>query len=189
VLPANFPGNRPYCPYGRDLAEARRLVAASGTRGTPAVVWTRASLKQRYSHVVAALRALGYRARLKLVEDNAYIAAVDKARATVQAGWAGWIPDYPTAGNFITGLLGLAERLAGFSDRAVNRQIARALDLQQTDPTAANERWARIDRMLTNRGPLVPMYNGRSVALVSERVGNFQYHPLWFTLLDQLWVR
>jgi len=33
------------------------------------------------------------------------------------------------------------------------------------------------------------MYNPRGVALTSERAGNFQYHPLWFTLLDQLWVR
>jgi hypothetical protein len=27
------------------------------------------------------------------------------------------------------------------------------------------------------------------VTLVSERVGNYQYHPLWGTLIDQLWVR
>jgi len=33
------------------------------------------------------------------------------------------------------------------------------------------------------------MYDLRAVALVSPRVGNYQYHPLWFTLLDQLWVR
>jgi hypothetical protein len=33
------------------------------------------------------------------------------------------------------------------------------------------------------------MYNLRDVQLVSRRVGNYQYHPLWFTLLDQLWVR
>jgi hypothetical protein len=37
--------------------------------------------------------------------------------------------------------------------------------------------------------PFVPMYNLRGVVLVSERVGNFQFHPVWFTLLDQLWVR
>jgi YVTN family beta-propeller protein len=190
VLPANFPGYRPFCRYERDFAEAKRLVAASGTRGRPVVVWTRTSFKQYYSHVVAALRALGYRARLKVVEDSAYIAAVDEAGpAAVQAGWAAWIPDYPTAGNFITSLLGYSEKLTGFSDRAVDRQIAQALELQQTDPTAADELWARIDRMIVERAPFVPMYNLRGVVLVSERVGNFQYHPLWFTLLDQLWVR
>jgi hypothetical protein len=24
---------------------------------------------------------------------------------------------------------------------------------------------------------------------VSKRVGNFQHHPMWGTLLEQLWVR
>ncbi len=190
VLPANFPGYRPHCPYERDLAKASQLVAASGTRGAPVVVWTRASLKQQFSHVVAALRALGYRPRLRIIADDAYIAAVEKAGPTaVQAGWAGWIPDYATAGNFLTGMLSYFAKRTGFSDRAVDRQIARALELQQTDPAAADELWARIDRMVVDRAPFVPMYNLREVVLVSERVGNLQIHPLWFTLLDQLWVR
>jgi hypothetical protein len=37
--------------------------------------------------------------------------------------------------------------------------------------------------------PAVPFANLRAVTLVSERVGNYQYHPLWGTLIDQLWVR
>jgi len=37
--------------------------------------------------------------------------------------------------------------------------------------------------------PTVPLVNRRTVTLVSERVGNFQHHPLWGTLLEQLSVR
>ena len=33
------------------------------------------------------------------------------------------------------------------------------------------------------------MTNARTVVLVSERAGNVQDHPQWFTLLDQMWVR
>jgi hypothetical protein len=33
------------------------------------------------------------------------------------------------------------------------------------------------------------LVNRRSVTLVSKRVGNYQHHPMWGTLLDQLWVR
>jgi hypothetical protein len=33
------------------------------------------------------------------------------------------------------------------------------------------------------------MTNHRGVVFVSKRVGNVQSHLLWFTLLDQLWVR
>jgi YVTN family beta-propeller protein len=191
LLPANFPGYRPYCPHRRDLAEARRLVAESGSRGTPVVVWTRASYRQFYAHVVAALRKLGYPARLKVIDpDNAYLDALRKAGPDkVQASYIGWVTDYPSAGNFVTSLLSYLEPATSFSDPAIKRQISRAQKLQQTDQTAANAVWARIDRMITDQAPVVPMYNVRGVALVSERVGNFQYHPFWFTLLDQLWVR
>ena len=31
--------------------------------------------------------------------------------------------------------------------------------------------------------------NGLNPVLLSERVGNYQDHPLWGTLFDQLWVK
>ena len=190
VLPANFPAYRPYCPYRRDLAKAKRLVAASGTRGTPVVVWTRASYAKFHSHVVDALRALGFPARLKVVADEAYYDALGKAGpAKVQAGYVGWVSDYPSGGSYITSLLDYLGPQTGFSDNAVNRRIKQALELQQTDQAAANAEWARIDRMIVDQAPLVAMYNLRWIVFTSGRVGNFQYHPLWFTLLDQLWVR
>jgi hypothetical protein len=35
----------------------------------------------------------------------------------------------------------------------------------------------------------VPLYNPQALTALSERVGNYQYHPFWQVLLDQLWVR
>ncbi|MBA3433101.1 MAG: hypothetical protein H0U08_03300, partial [Actinobacteria bacterium] len=190
ILPANYPGYRPYCPYDGDLAEARRLVAASGTRKTPVVVWTRASYERFFSHVVRALRALGYPARLKVVDDIAYYDELAKAGpGKVQAGYLGWSAALPSAGEFIESLLDFVGPQSQFSDASVRREIERALDLQQTDPLAANEVWARVDQMLVERAPLVPLYNARAALFVSERVGNYQFHPLWNVLLDQLWVR
>ena len=189
VLPANFPGYRAYCPYARGLAKAKRLVAASGTRGTAVAVWTRSSYKAFYSHVVSALRSLGYRARLKLVDDDAYYDVLQKRKDEIQAGYVGWVTDYPSAGAFITGLLAFLAEPTGFSDKAIERQIQMARKLQQSDPNAANELWGRIDRAIVDRAPVVPMYTARSVVFVSGRVGNFEYHQLWYTLLDQLWVR
>jgi len=190
ILPANYPGYRPYCPYDRDLAEARRLVAASGTRGTPVVVWTRTSYEPFFSHVVRALRALGYPARLKIVDDLTYYEELEKAGVSnVQAGYVGFGAALPSAAEFIESLLDFVGPLAQFSDRSVEREIERALDLQQTDPLAANEIWARVDRMLVEQAPLVPLYNARAAQFVSARVGNYQFHPLWNVLVDQLWVR
>jgi peptide/nickel transport system substrate-binding protein len=136
-----------------------------------------------------ALQALGYRTRLKVIDDKAYYETVQKAANEVQASSTGWITDYPSPSAYIQSLLDYVRDLTGFSDKAVEREIQQALKIQQTDPAAANELWARVDRMIVDRAAVVPMYNLRDVQLVSQRVGNYQYHPLWFTLLDQLWVR
>ena len=191
VLPANFPAYRRYCPYGRDLGRARRLVAASGTRGARVIVWTRPSYRSFYTHVVTALRRIDYRAHLRVADDDqAYYEMLAKEGVQkVQAGSVEWITAYPSAGDYIAGLLDFLRSSSGFYDRAIERQVARARKLQQTDPLAANDLWARVDRMIVDRAPVVPMYNPRFIAFVSARVGNFQYHPLWLTLVDQLWVR
>jgi peptide/nickel transport system substrate-binding protein len=74
-------------------------------------------------------------------------------------------------------------------DRGIDAQVRHASSLQSRDPSAAGEAWSRIDRELVDRGPWVPLFNPRTVTLLSSRVGNYQYHPFWNVLLDQLWVR
>jgi hypothetical protein len=36
---------------------------------------------------------------------------------------------------------------------------------------------------------VVPLFDRRSVTVVSERVQNVELHPFWGILLDQLWVQ
>jgi hypothetical protein len=43
--------------------------------------------------------------------------------------------------------------------------------------------------MLVGLAPVVPLVNGRSLALVSTRVGNLQDRAPEGPLLDQMWVR
>lgn len=47
----------------------------------------------------------------------------------------------------------------------------------------------RVDRMIVDRAPLVPLLSPQAVTLVSARVGNYQMQAQWDILLDQLWVR
>jgi ABC-type transport system substrate-binding protein len=74
-------------------------------------------------------------------------------------------------------------------DGGIDAQVRHASALQSRDPAAAGEEWSRIERELVDRAPWVPLYNPRTVTLLSSRVGNYQYHPFWNVLLDQLWVR
>ena len=49
--------------------------------------------------------------------------------------------------------------------------------------------WHAAYRRLARSAPAAPLVNRRGAAFVSERLGNYQHHPLFGVLLDQAWVR
>ena len=48
--------------------------------------------------------------------------------------------------------------------------------------------WQAVDRRVTDDAPLAAILNPTDVTFVSDRVGNFQHHLIWGSLLDQMWV-
>jgi hypothetical protein len=48
---------------------------------------------------------------------------------------------------------------------------------------------AKADRMLVDEAPIAALVNQLENDFVSARVGNYQHHPQWGILLDQLWVQ
>ena len=67
--------------------------------------------------------------------------------------------------------------------------MRRALSLEGTDSRAAAALWAKIDRELVDQAAWVPLVNPRVVDFVSSRVRNYQYHPYWGIIADQLSLR
>ena len=49
--------------------------------------------------------------------------------------------------------------------------------------------WHVAYRRLARSAPAAPLLNRRGAVVVSERLGNYQHHPLFGVLLDQVWVR
>jgi YVTN family beta-propeller protein len=201
VLPPNFPGFRPYCPYSHDLERARALVEDSGTKGTEVQVWatTPGFLQPKQNrYVLSILKALGYRSSLKLIDPEIYVSTVSDSRTKAQIGALGWGADYPAASTFINSTLSCASfrpaspqnlNAAQFCDRQIDARIQEALKAQVEDPEVAGPLWAKIDREIVDQAPWIPLFSPRSIAFVSARVGNFQSHPTIGTLLEQLWLR
>jgi ABC-type transport system substrate-binding protein len=212
ILPPGLPGYRPYCPYTRDpsgdgrwqapdLAEARRLVAASGTEGMNVAVWSPDGPPQGNideTNAVAALDTLGYRASLRLLPDSTYFTYTNDSRNQAQVIAGGWSADYPSADDFIGKLTcsffvphdGLDTTNASeFCDPAFDKQVALADSAQASDPLAADAAWARLDRELTKVAIWLPTVTPNETDLVSRRVRNYQYNPVWGALIDQIWVR
>lgn len=208
VLPASFPGYRSYCPFSAgtptngdwaapDMAKARALIARSGTHGMKVTFWSRSDQNDLGSYGVKLLRSLGYRASLKVVKGTDYFPVINDSRTKAQIGIFQWSSDYPQASGFISPILTCASFLpndpgnsnaAAFCDPRIDRQIGRALVEQSADADAARGLWEGIDRELVDQAPLVPLVNLKSIDVLSQRVGNYQYSPAGM-LFDQLWVR
>lgn len=204
-LPPGFPGYSRYCPYtadqGRpdgawrapDLAAARRLVAASGTRGARIDVWGTTDsiavpreLPAYFAHV---LRSLGYRTRLHLVPSSELTAAF---RRRIQISIDGdWAPDYPAPSAYLPGFFGCD---GGFSNGyvcnpALDREMRLATALQLKDPRRAARLWSRVDHEIADGGYWVPTVSLRSPEIVSKRLRNYQFSPVWGFIGAQAWVR
>jgi peptide/nickel transport system substrate-binding protein len=105
--------------------------------------------------------------------------------------------NYPTASDFIELKLSCRQfrpnsdfnNNIGFCDHAIDRKIDRAIALQIARPQEANALWAKIDHELVDRAVWLPTVTPKTSDFISKRVGNYQFHPLWGVLTDQLWVR
>jgi YVTN family beta-propeller protein len=214
ILPPTVPGYRPYCPYttqpgpggtwtAPNLAVAERLVRASGTRGDRVTLLdssqgTGFPSPATGRYVVSVLNQLGYRASLQLTSPDAYYGVLGSSRDRPQIGFFSWYQDYPAPSDFIDPLFTCGSFLPGnpnnlndaeFCDPRIDAQAQRALTLQSANPSVAAGRWAAIDRELVDQAPWVPLYNPRNLSLLSPRVGNYQFHPYFDLLIDQLWAR
>ena len=215
ILPTGMFGYTPYCPYTAkpspsgawsepDVAQAQRLVRASGTRGTQVTLWVCGGespgnlLVTRYLRSV--LEQIGYAASVHNEATNCvkFFATVARSSNHVQASVGGWGADYPSPIAFFDILLTCNAYIPNstanlnfseFCDPHLDSLVRAAEAAQTADPSRALQRWQEADHEAVNRAPWVPLTNPRGLDVVSSRVGNYQHNPQWGTLLDQLWVK
>jgi peptide/nickel transport system substrate-binding protein len=204
ILPPNFPSYHRTCPYGAGgvagLDRARSLVRASGTAGQTVRVWAPTPQVVQARYMASLLRSLGYRTRVQLIGDpQKYFETIANSRTHAQTGYYGWASDFPSESGFIRPVFTCRAFVPGdpfattnpaqFCDPALDRELEHAAAVQAVDPPAAHALWRALERKLLAQSPYVPTYNRKTVDFLAKRVGNYQFHPQWGTLIDQLWVR
>jgi YVTN family beta-propeller protein len=211
MLPAGLPGYQRYCPYtagpkdgfwhGPDLSKARRLAKESGTTNVPVTVWNIADNggNRVGVYLVRLLRLLGYRAAVRDVSAAQWYTAVSNSHRKIQMGAiTAWLADFPTASDYFLPVLTCRSyyddpastlNIAGYCNPRVDQLFSQAQTAQLTDPAAARRLWARVDRILTDQAPWVPISNTSPTIFVSARVRNYQESPYYGPLLDQIRVR
>jgi peptide/nickel transport system substrate-binding protein len=207
MLPPDFPGYQPHCPYstgppdapydGPNLIKAHTLAAASRTRGMVVTV-TGANAPVSHaanSYLVEVLHSLGYRTHLQELTDDNYDALLNNPKARWQILQAtGWLADYPAASDFYLNLFACHGTVA---PGALGRGCSPGLDAlaeqayhaEGTDPGTARADWAAIDRKLTDAATILALDNQLEATVVSQRVGNYQSSPELGPLLSQIWVQ
>jgi ABC-type transport system substrate-binding protein/DNA-binding SARP family transcriptional activator len=194
ILPPSFPGYARHCRYtthpgpghlweAPDLERARGLIARSGTAGERVVVRVPEFRRRVGRYFERLLDELGYRAALRVIPNLEY--SYGDPALSWQMGFMGWGLDYVGASNFIQPHFDCGAGGSHFCNRRYTRQVRAALAARGA---AAGERWAAIDRLLSDLAPFVPLTNARRVFIVSKRVGNVQTNPQG-PLLDQMWVK
>jgi ABC-type transport system substrate-binding protein/DNA-binding SARP family transcriptional activator len=199
-----LPGYRRYCPYtrhpradgaytGPDLAQARRLVAASGTAGERVDVWGMTDNPSVPRGVTAyfggVLRALGYRVHLHDIPSATFTQTMRKGLQLSTDG--DWAANYPDPASYVPQFFGCGGGTSNgyYCNPALDRQMRQARLLELSHPAKAAALWASIDRQITDDAVWVPTVNQREVDLVSSRLRNYENNPVWGLLVDQSWLR
>jgi DNA-binding SARP family transcriptional activator/ABC-type transport system substrate-binding protein len=202
TLPPDVRGYVRYCPYtggsGGDghwrspnLALARGLVAASGTRGERITVFGHAgggaSATSVARYVARVLRELGYRAEARLVPDSYYRKASAHTWHVMQMVTLSEQDSYP--GSFFSYLSCGREDQGWFCDLRLDDKVIRAGTLDTTDRRAANLLWTKVDHEIVDRALALPLVNQHTGDFVSKRVRGYDADPLLGLIVDQVSLR
>jgi len=205
ILPPNFQGYTPYCPFTRDpgtewsapdVDRARELVRQAHAVDEPVTV---AAARDDHpsvdlmKYVTAVLDQIGLRAELEVLpSDDFYGDAFSPPGSPRHPGAFSyyWFNGYPGAWEFVYPQYGCGANfnVTGFCSPAIDRRIEDARSLQITDPGSSNRAWSEIEHDLVDAAALVPLANPISTFVVSERAGNVQINPQFGLLLSQIWV-
>jgi YVTN family beta-propeller protein len=204
ILPPGVLGYRRYCPYTRapaadgrwsapNITHARRLVAASGTRGEQVSVWGASDGPVHENavvpYVVNVLRRLGYRAQARLLPSSYFAHAPPSLFQTMQVALPGWAAPTPFDFFGIWALCSAEQNHHWICDPRLDHAIRDADTLEATDTRAASTLWTKIDHELVDRAVWVPLVNPHWIDFVSRRVHNYQADPNLGLIADQASLR
>ncbi|MGE4619098.1 MAG: peptide ABC transporter substrate-binding protein [Planctomycetota bacterium] len=120
-------------------------------------------------------RELGLDTRIRAMEWRSFLESqrsidYDISRST-------WIADYPDPATFLTLFTSdSTNNRTGWSDLEYDRLVALALD--NPDPQKRQRFWYQAEKILLEKGPVLPLWSMTSGNLVSQQVTGFHPNPL-----------
>jgi peptide/nickel transport system substrate-binding protein len=184
------------CPYGDaddrgDLKAARRLVQASGTTGTPLVVWVEDRSPERaYARYYAKLLdRLGFDARAQTAATAQDFGTVGAVQTDPQTGFARWFNDFPNPSDFYTVLDARSIGPPGspnaghVDDIFIEQQLEKLSLVPAQDLDSAAGEWRDLDEYTARKAYLAVFGAQRVPKLISDRLdpSSAVIHPLFLS--------
>ncbi len=187
VVPANQISAIDWPQLGFDPQKARELLREAGWRvpGSPQgktiptleILHPSGSTNSLVAQwlQLAWKRELGLDSTIQTLEWRSFL---DVQRAVdYDISRSSWIADYPDPATFLTLFTSDSPNSrTGWSDSQYDRLVA--LALAETNPELRMQLWQQAEKILLERGPVLPLWSMTSGNLVSEEVTGYHPNPL-----------
>ena len=207
IVPPTIPDYRPYCPFtlpdpvpgewrAPQQAKAQHLVDRSKTAGD--VVRLVSPGIGAFDQIQDTLTDLGYDVHpIQFPSFKKYFQCIqDPTGCRFEAGFIGWVADFPATANFLEVQLSCRERatpgsggnFAQYCNPRFDTAMRRAAALQVSHPAAGAARWAALEHEAVDNAALIGIVNPSDIDILSARIGHTERNPQLGVLLDQAWV-
>jgi peptide/nickel transport system substrate-binding protein len=196
VLPPSLGGSYDkQNPYPFNLAKAKAMVAASGTKGMSVQVWSHATdpVPKAAQYMASVLDSLGYKATVKTLDEGVYFDTISTQKGDPQIAFVQFDQDYPEAQDFIDVQLN-GERIVNVGNQvtsninvpALNKQIDTA---RKMAPGAARDAaWAALDKAFMQQAPWVPFLNRTLPKYVSPKLHGLVFNGTYYEMFPAMWL-
>jgi peptide/nickel transport system substrate-binding protein len=182
-------------PYPYDLAKAKALVDASGTKGMAVQVWSHSTdpVPKAAQYMASVLDSLGYKATVKTLDEGVYFDTISTEKGDPQMAFVQFDQDYPEAQDFIDVQLN-GERIVNVGNQvtsnidvpALNRQIDTAR--RMAPGPARDALWARLDKEFMQQAPWVPFLNRTLPKYVSPKLHGLVFNGTYYEMFPEMWL-
>jgi peptide/nickel transport system substrate-binding protein len=182
-------------PLTPDVAKAKELMQQSGV-ATPVKVVLRVrndapGFVEMAQVAQANLKEIGIEVEIKGAPDAVNEPIITNPKTRSPMGINQWTEDYPDGDSYINTLLDprrpeYSQNKARFGEKSLRSAFDKMAPLTGDERDQA---WQDLDRQVMEFAPWAPLFNPLRVDLISNRVTNYVYQPVYGPSLTQLAVK
>lgn len=199
LLPPNFPGhsnakcasgNPSVSPSAATVAKAKAMIKKAGEAGAPVTVWSQTKQpRQAYmTYYTGLLNQLGFKAKLKTIQDSVYFQQIGAASNNPQTGFADWSQDFPNPSDFYLLLDANSiqktnnENFSNVDDPHIQAVLKKLNAVPASKLDSVTSQWAALDQYVNKMAYIAPFGNEEVPLLFSNRVENGpqSFNPVFY---------